>query len=135
VGALQTGATQQQLVLSFVTSAEFISKHNSHTLFVAGLYNEVLGRNPDAGIAGWVSALDAGTLSEAQVAAIFINSGEALKDVVDAYYMAYLARPADSAGEAGWVQALQSGQATLDSVAALFLGSAEYANDVASGLR
>jgi hypothetical protein len=135
VGALQTGATQQQLGLSFVSSAEFINQHVSHTQYVTALYIEILGRSPDAGSAGWVGALDNGTLSESQVAAIFINSGEALRDVVDAYYMAYLVRAADSQGEGGWVKALQSGQATLDSVAALFLGSAEYANDVAAGLR
>jgi hypothetical protein len=135
VGALQTGATQQQLVLSFIRSVEFVNQHNSHTLFVTALYNEVLGRSPDGGSAGWVGALDNGTLSEPQVAASFINSVEALRDVVDAYYIAYLVRPADSQGEAAWVKALQTGQATLDSVAALFLASAEYANDVASGLR
>jgi hypothetical protein len=112
VAALQTGATQQQLVLSFITSAEFVNQHASHTQYVTALYNEVLGRSPDVGSAGWVGALDNGTLSEAQVAGIFINSGEALRDVVDAYYMAYLVRPADSQGEAGFVKALQSGQAT-----------------------
>jgi hypothetical protein len=132
---LQTGTTQQQLVLSFVTSAEFENKYNSHTRFVTALYDLVLGRSPDNGSAGWVGALDSGTLNETQVAVNFIYSQEALKDVVDAYYLAYLGRPADSAGEAGWVNALQRGQATFDSVAAFFFASAEYTSAVASGLR
>jgi hypothetical protein len=101
--------------------------NDANTLFVGGLYPDVLGRQPD-----WKAALDNGSLSDALVALSFVNSVQAQKGMVDAYY---LARPADTVGEPGWLHGLQSGALTLDSVAAAMLASSEYQSDVVSGIR
>jgi serralysin len=65
-------------VAGFVNSAEFQNTYGAldNTGFVTLLYQNVLGRAPDAGgLTGWLNALDAGQ-SRAQVVQGFSQSGE-----------------------------------------------------------
>jgi hypothetical protein len=136
VSKLEAGASEQQVIAGILSSTEFLSAHSSSALFVNALYSDLLDRTADGGgLASWEAALNAGTMTDAQVVQGFLNSKEAQTDVVDSYYAAFLGRPADTVGATGWVSALQNGTATLDSVAIGFLTSTEYANDLAVGFR
>ncbi|WP_442967600.1 beta strand repeat-containing protein [Rhizobium sp. BR 362] len=78
VAALNTGTTAVQLAAGLVGSAEFTQKYGTldNTQFVTLLYQNALGRAPDAGgLNGWVATLNAGT-SRASVAQQIADSAE-----------------------------------------------------------
>jgi hypothetical protein len=92
---------------------------------VTALYQDILGRTPDAaGRALFVGQLQAGATRQS-VALSLLNSREYLGHVVDGLYQDYLNRPADAAGRQYWVDRLAGGL-SQDAVAAGLLGSAEY---------
>jgi hypothetical protein len=68
------------------------------------------------------------------VAYAIVNSTEAQTDVLKAYYLAILGRPAASAELVGPLRSLQQGS-TLDAVLIALLSSSEYAHDVSVGIR
>jgi hypothetical protein len=95
------------------------------TLFVNGLYHDILGRVADqAGLNSWVMALQTGVSRQA-VASDFWESAEQRGLEVDQFYQTFLGRPADFAGRAGWVNALLAG-ASETQVEMAFLTSPEY---------
>ena len=54
------------------------------------LVRKILGRTPSQSeMSGWVSQLNAGSLTRAQVASAFFNSDEYTNRLIDAYYAAY----------------------------------------------
>ncbi len=84
--ALQNGVTVPMVANVIVQSSQFLTANTTtgatadanNTQFVTALYKDVLGRAPDsAGLASWVSQLDANTLTTDQVANEFIVSSEA----------------------------------------------------------
>jgi hypothetical protein len=97
--------------------------------FVEALYIDFLKRpgdtsNPnDAG--AWVNALNAGTLSRAQVANGIIRSPEALGLLVDGLYEKILGRSADPSGRAGLVNFLANG-GTIEQAVIFLVVSPEY---------
>lgn len=92
---------------------------------VQALYQDILGRVPDAaGRALFVGQLQAGATRQS-VAISLLNSREYLGHVVDGLYQDYLNRAADAAGRQYWVDRLVGGL-SQDAVAAGLLGSAEY---------
>jgi hypothetical protein len=126
VNALLGGASESDVALGFLTSAEYQQSHADPSAYLYGLYGDVLGRTPDAGgLDGWQSAAQ-GEMSRAALAEAFLHSPEAYQQLMDTYYSDYLGRSADSAGEAYWVGALQSRQWSPDQVAQVFLASDEY---------
>lgn len=76
------GADLRNVANQFMGSVEFTNTYGnigtlSNTQFVTLLYNNVLDRAPDSGgLSGWVSALNAGTLSRADVLLQFSDSTE-----------------------------------------------------------
>ncbi|MEM9393032.1 MAG: DUF4214 domain-containing protein [Pseudomonadota bacterium] len=77
-GALANGMSKQQAASGFVSSAEFQSKYGAtdNAQFVSLLYNNVLGREPDAGgLTYWVGELDAG-MSRSDAVLGFADSAE-----------------------------------------------------------
>jgi virginiamycin B lyase len=83
---------------------------SANDAFVRGLYRDVLLRLPDpAGLAFWVSNLDAGLMSRAQVANGFIISAERRGLEVDEDYQVFLGRAADPAGRAFFTSQLLAG--------------------------
>jgi hypothetical protein len=98
--------------------------------FVADLYEDFLRRAADTTSASdalpIVNALNAGSVTPAQVAAAIARSGEALGVVVDGLYQKLLGRAADPTGRAGFVSLLQGG-GTLEQVVAFLVTSGEYA--------
>jgi Domain of unknown function (DUF4214)/Intracellular proteinase inhibitor len=98
---------------------------NLETAEVNGLYNTILGRNPDtAGQAAGLKALRAGT-TVAQLAQGMLHSTEYETDLVAADYKTYLGRSGSMVEINGWVARMQSGT-TAQQVASGFLMSNEF---------
>jgi hypothetical protein len=125
VNYLLSGATEQQVEVGFLTSAEYAAKHPGNTMFIEGLYANLLGRPADAReIQGWNSVLQAGT-SRVAVVWGFLTSMEWARDEVNALYFQALGRPADPLGLAVFVPPLQTGP-PLELVADALFASYEY---------
>jgi len=102
--------------------------------FVARLYREILGREPDAeGHAFWVGRLLSGRALAADLASRFVFSQEfrnknlSNSEFVEVLYRAFLGRPSDPEGMAHWVSRLYSGRSRPD-VFASFANSTEFRN-------
>ena len=141
-------ATLESVAAGFVGSREFQTAYGGLDTagFVTLLYQNVLGRDPDAGgLAGWVDALEAGR-SQAQVVLGFSNSAEfvaATNPAATAFtlarnpaewqgdvyrlYQATLGREPDLSGFQGWLAALSDGTPFLTAVTG-FVQSREFQN-------
>ncbi|MCB1332884.1 MAG: DUF4214 domain-containing protein [Roseivivax sp.] len=145
--ALESGAqTLDQVATGFVASAEFQARFGApdNAGFVTLLYQNVLGRAPDAaGLAGWTARLDGGATRQSVVLG-FSESAEFIaaraldvtayvavqKDAgwaaeVFQLYQATLGRAPDLAGFLGWADRLADG-ARYSDVANGFVASAEF---------
>ena len=122
---LAGGGTFEQVAAQLTSSDEYFSLHGSTNQgFVTGLYHDVLNRNAsDADVAGWVAILNNGA-SRLSVSTAFLTSQEYRSNLVQADYLTFLLRPADSAGLAAFVNALNAGATDQQVLAAIF-GSAE----------
>jgi len=136
LGALLAGISRQQIVQGFLVSGEFQSRFGSNLTngqFVERMYNNILLRPSDpGGLNGWVQALNSGQLTRAQVALVFLDSGEfqslsASQNRVDIslLYFDMLQRNPDAGGFSAWVGVLNAG-VPLTSVIDVFLNSSEY---------
>ena len=103
--------------------------------FVTDLYNNMLGREPDAaGQENWVGQIADGNMSATEVADGFYYSPEftamsaemTTEEYVQTLYRAILGREADPNGLADWVNRIDSGAATREEVYQGFLGSQEF---------
>jgi hypothetical protein len=93
--------------------------------FVAGLYQDLLKREPDAaGLAYW-SGLLAGGMPRSQVVSDILSSTEYRQDVVSGLYHKLLHREADLLGLANFTGLLAAGD-TTEEVASDIAGSPEY---------
>jgi hypothetical protein len=129
VALLLSGVPEAVVVQGFLGSPEYQALYSSATDYVESLYVNLLGRTADpAEVAGWVSALNTGALTRAQVASGFLSSNESYKLAVDNDYTIFYHRPADAVGEAGWISQLQTGGQTYGSLAETFLGLPEFYN-------
>ncbi len=80
LGAVLAGVLREQIVQGFLDSGEFQTKFGSNLTngqFVERMYNNILLRSSDpGGFNFWVWLLDSGQLTRAQLALIFLDSGE-----------------------------------------------------------
>jgi Ca2+-binding RTX toxin-like protein len=145
VHALGSGTSLQTVVDGFVGSQEFQTLYGApdNNGFVNLLYNNVLHRPPDAqGLAGWVSALNSGQDTRAQVVLDFSESQEDIGDSAAAVqkglwigdtaageaariYDTVFGRLPDASGLITWTHSLESGT-SLQTAAADFVASAEF---------
>ncbi len=144
--ALSNGAALDQLAQGFLNAPEFVQRYGaglSNEAFVTALYENILGRGPDAaGHAFWTNALNDGA-SRATVLSQLSESGEnktktaslvsaGIWDADDQMvqlarlYDTAFGRNADLNGTVFWKDAMQVGSATLTSAAAAFTQSAEF---------
>ena len=105
---LLAGATQQQIMASFLKSGEYLGR------VVDGLYSKYLHRGADAGgRAAWIASLQGGT-SQTDVAIAFLTSTEYVSrhtsnsSFIDGLYRDVLGRAPDTAGLNANVAVLQS---------------------------
>jgi Domain of unknown function (DUF4214)/Divergent InlB B-repeat domain/Bacterial TSP3 repeat len=126
--------TVTQLADFFTQSPEFMATYGSlnNTQFVTLLYNNVLGRAPDAGgLNGWVQLLTTGGYSRGQVLVGFSESTEfqassANEVFVTMMYTGMLRRTPDPGGFSGWVSGLDAATYTRTQVINGFFLSTEY---------
>jgi hypothetical protein len=126
LGFLARGGTYEQVQEIIAASDEFFAENGStNDGFLNALYQDALGRAPDAGgRAGFDQFLAMGG-SRTRVAAMIYTSPEFDVDLVDGWYLAFLHRPGDASGLNGFVTALMLG-ARDESLMANIIGSDEY---------
>ncbi len=85
ITALDNGITLDQMAAALMTSPAYMAVHASsetHAQFVAGLYNDVLGRLPESGrLDFWLEQLASGALTKSQVLVLFSESVEHMAQV------------------------------------------------------
>ncbi len=127
VSFLRAGHTIEQMEAEVVGSAEYfqVRAGGTNAGFLGALYQDALGRAPDAaGLAGFGAALAAGA-TRGQLAALLFGSQEFQQDLVQGFYQNLLGRPADSTGLNGLVNAMRHG-VTDQMVIAALAGSDEF---------
>ena len=90
--ALDAGQSVAQIAAAMLASPEYASRFGApaNAAFVTELYQNLLGRAPDAGgLAGYTAAL-AGGESRAQLVAGFVNSDEARLDTAPLTHLGYV---------------------------------------------
>ena len=100
----------------------------SFQTFVTNLYQDVLGRTPDAtGLTYWVDQLEAGSISRAEVINEFVTSAEVTEVLGGTafLYLGALGRLPDADGWEYWADELREG-AELIEIAAGFVQSTEF---------
>jgi hypothetical protein len=131
VAALQSGMTEEQVVQSFLASAEFFSRAqqlgssgDANANFAQAMFQIVFNRAGNSIEVG-AFALAAATLGPDAVAAVFIASPEFRTNVITMLYTTILHRPPDIGGLTGWVNSSMS----LQDIRIAFLASGEaFAN-------
>jgi hypothetical protein len=125
---LENGLPEGELASLFQGSAEYFQNHGGTAAgWLAGVYQDDLGRAPDAaGEATWLAGLQNG-LPRQMVAAEIAASPEALARVVTAAYQNVLGRDPDPQGLAGWTASLARGLPPSQMLAA-FAASPEFIN-------
>ncbi len=135
VNAYRAGMPLAAIAQAFATSPEFLQTYGNlnNTQYVTLLYNNVLGRAPDAGgLAAWVGALNSNTLTRGQVLLGFSESAEYLatssnKVFVVMMYVGMLRRSPDTPGFNNSVAFLNAGNSRLALIQG-FLNAPEYHN-------
>ncbi|HEV3084276.1 MAG TPA: Ig-like domain-containing protein [Gemmataceae bacterium] len=103
------GASEADVIVSFVLSMEYQTAHAGMTAFVKALYTDVLSRGFDAnGLQSWEHALQGESLAE--VARQFISSDESFLRAIDGYYAAFLHRAGEESGRQFWLDQLRNGR-------------------------
>jgi hypothetical protein len=125
LNSLLAGGTLEGVAEGLTSSQEYFVLHGgTNQGFITALYQDVLNRSAsNAEIAGWESVLDNG-ISRLNVSTGFLTSQEYRTDLVQADYMTFLLRQADTGGLSSWVNALNGG-ATDQQVLAQIFGSPE----------
>ncbi len=129
----RAGTSLNSISQAFASSAEFVGTYGglSNAAFVTLVYNNVLGRAPDApGHAYWTSQLDGGFMTRGQVMVGFSESPEYQQSsynrvFVTMTYYGMLRRMPDQAGFNYWVGQLNAGNSALNLING-FLAAPEY---------
>lgn len=135
VNSYTQGTPLNDVSNAFATSTEFQQSYGtlSNAQFVQTVYQNVLGRQPDAGgLAYWTAELDAGRVARGQVMVGFSESVEyqqiqANPVYVTMVYIGLLRRAPDQSGYDYWVARMNQGNSGQELINQ-FLTSAEYAN-------
>jgi hypothetical protein len=129
VNALISGVSEETVAELFLDSPEYQSAHQDSTSFLDNLYLDVLGRQNDGGgLAFWQSALTSGTSRET-VVADFVQSTEAIDQVINSDYASFLHREPETGGPTIWMDVLESPNGSASTVAVNILASPEFDED------
>jgi hypothetical protein len=119
-------------VSSFRPSVEQLESREvlSNSSFVTHLYQDVLGRQPDAaGYSFWVNSLDQGTYTTGQVSIAFAASTEYRTNVIGRFYVDILGRYPNTSEVNTFLSLFEAGL-SQDNIRGLFFGSEEFYNRV-----
>jgi autotransporter-associated beta strand protein len=130
VNALLSGASEADVAVRFVTSAEYQGSHPDNNSYALGLYQDLLQRqggyvSPDE-VRSQQTALDQQLLTRAQLAVGFVTSEEAARKTVTDTYGTLLRRPPDPSGMEVFFTAVRRGLVSPAGLQSILLGSDEY---------
>lgn len=128
VNAMRNGMTEADAALTLVNGPEYVFRININTndIILLFMYRNILGRDLDsAGRREYLTKLNNGSLTRAQVSSILMNSDERWRKTINEYYLAALGRPADTAGRNYYLSLLRSGAITERQFASILLSSDE----------
>jgi hypothetical protein len=133
IGQFKAGSSLATISQAFASSGEFVARYGAlgNSQFVTLVYNNVLGRAPDAaGLSFWTGQLNSGAMSRGAVMLAFSESAEyrgliANEVYVTMMYTGMLRRSPDPGGFNFWVSYLDSGNSGL-ALTGGFITSAEY---------
>jgi len=126
IGQMAAGASDDAVTTGLLQSNEYSLIHASNQAFVTALYQDLLGRTPDAaGLAHHVNLLVAGR-PRGEIVGDLLGSQERANLVVQEAYVQVLDRPADPAGLATFASRLRSGELNNRALLAALIGSDEY---------
>jgi ubiquitin len=129
VNALQSGVSEEKVVESILDMPEYQAKHQDSTLFIHDLYLDVLGRQGEpTGLAGWQAVLASGATRQA-IVADFVQSTEAIDQMVESFYTAFLHRQREPVTSDGWVTMLEQPDGSASDLATGILASPEFFRD------
>ena len=120
-------STGQDTEIAAVTGSQeyFSNAGGTNNSFLDTVYQDLLGRAPDAqGRAYWNSQFASGTPRSA-VASFFATSPERFGIVVDEAYELFLGRAPDAGGRAYWIDQLRAGLQE-EKLYGLLIGSEEF---------
>jgi hypothetical protein len=110
------GQSEIQVQERIIASQEFQNANASDTAYITALYQDILGRAPEAaGLAFWQSQLQTGSSENNRsprqnVALGILTSDEARLIVINHYYNTLLHRGPDPAGQQFWLGQLRSNE-------------------------
>jgi hypothetical protein len=109
-----------------LTSKPTIQVVSPHKLYVAAVYQTVLGRPADvSSLDYWTNVLDADPSQRAMFVNSLDHSAEYFARIINPAYQRFLGRAPDAAGLAFWVSQMQQGL-TDEQLEAGFIGSPEF---------
>jgi len=119
--------TDEGLAAELISSNEYFAHAGgTNELWVAALYQDLLGRQADAqGESYWVGQLQAG-VSRAEVADSFANASERRREQISNGYLDILGRVPDSTGFDYWMAQFTHGATDEDLIAALIASQEFY---------
>jgi hypothetical protein len=125
------GATEEQIVVGFLSSDEYRALHPSDTDFVDSLYVELLGRFRNAGEATQYEG-QVQSLGRAAFVRAFLDQIETRLRAIDGFYVGFENREGEQAGRQNWVDDLANQSLTYGGVAIQFGGLMEFVNKAGS---
>lgn len=137
-GVWQKSGGEEQVQAGIIGSPEFFATAAKNhpgmspaAAWVTALYNNILGRGPDAdGLSYWVNYIQ--THSLGSVVLGFVTSDEYRWMLVNGWFEEYLGRSLEPSGAEYWLQQMKLGL-TQDQLQVAILCSAEFQNKFASG--
>ena len=125
VDELLAGVSEQRVARSILDSPEYQAAHADPSSLIRDLYLDVLGRQGEPeGVARWGQLVGAG-MTRTELVARFVGSPEAVDQIIDSNYAAFLHRQPDPSS-IDWRTMIRSGVGTPAEVAAEILASPEY---------
>jgi hypothetical protein len=130
VQTLENGVSEANVVAGFVTSVEYTSTHQAPSAYVLGLYQDLLGRSPNASeLAQQTQNLVTGIIDRGAMAIGVLAAPESLMDAVVSDTQCYLQRLPTQGEVQLLVAVLQTVPTTPSAFTArFFLGTDEYFN-------
>jgi hypothetical protein len=138
IGVWRTNGGPEQVQAGIIGSPEYYATAGklyphlaADAAWVTALYNNLLGRNPDAqGLDYWVNYIQSST--KQSVVLGFVTSAEYRLSLIDGWFEEYLGRSIDAAGAQYWLSQMEQG-ATQDQLQIALLTSDEFVNRSQAG--
>jgi photosystem II stability/assembly factor-like uncharacterized protein len=135
VSRFDTGARDEQIIATVVASAEYFQNpslgNNTNSIWLNKVYNDLLGRDRDAGSQVFLTLLNNATPANAaavrlQVVSLILDSDEFYNRQINLTYVALLGRQAGVAEQNIWRTRIRREGLTLEQVTSNILASPEY---------